>query len=57
MRIRVRYKCPFCEKGRARVINTRPNTLGVYRRRECYACGRRFSTQEKLIPIKKNHNI
>jgi len=42
-------KCPFCDDMRTRVIDTTRNARGVRRRRECKACGRRFSTVERAI--------
>ena len=42
-------KCPFCGDMRTRVIDTTRNTRGVRRRRECKACGQRFSTVERAI--------
>ena len=42
-------KCPFCGDMRTRVIDTTRNARGVRRRRECKACGRRFSTVERAI--------
>ena len=42
-------KCPFCGDMRTRVIDTTRNARGVRRRRECKACGKRFSTVERAI--------
>ncbi len=56
-------KCPFCADDDTRVIDSRPvdedNT--IRRRRQCAACGKRFTTYEKietlpLIVIKKDNN-
>lgn len=33
--------------GTTRVIDTRPHDGGIRRRRQCEACGARFSTQEQ----------
>ncbi len=41
--------CPYCG-GSSRVIDSRPMSDGVRRRRECTVCGRRFTTHEKLAP-------
>lgn len=56
-------KCPFCGEDNTRVIDSRPadDNASIRRRRECDACGRRFTTYEKvesipLIVIKKNKN-
>lgn len=45
-----KIRCPFCDHGISRVTNSRPNTRhdGVWRRRECVACGRRFTTEETI---------
>lgn len=54
-------KCPFCGEDNTRVIDSRPasENNSIRRRRECDACGRRFTTYEKvetipLIVIKKD---
>lgn len=43
-------KCPFCQQADSRVLDSRPVEEGaaVRRRRECAACGRRFTTYERL---------
>lgn len=44
-------KCPFCGvQNRDRVLETRSLNEGasIKRRRECEACGRRFTTQEEI---------
>jgi transcriptional repressor NrdR len=43
-------RCPFCSTRDARVIDSREIRDGavIRRRRECVACGRRFTTYEKL---------
>ncbi|MDT3767545.1 transcriptional regulator NrdR [Gleimia hominis] len=40
--------CPFCHHEDSRVVDTRlsEDGLAIRRRRECTACGRRFTTQE-----------
>ena len=43
-------KCPYCERS-SKVIDSRPMQDGIRRRRECTACGRRFTTHERLAPI------
>lgn len=40
-------KCPFCADS-TRVTDSRPTLDGIRRRRECSACGRRFTTHERL---------
>jgi transcriptional regulator NrdR family protein len=43
--------CPKCQGYRSRVIATRPLARedGVYRRRECLDCRKRFSTAEVVV--------
>ena len=43
-------KCPFCESENTKVIDSRPTEEGhaIRRRRECEACGKRFTTYEKV---------
>lgn len=54
-------RCPFCEHLDSKVQDSRPAEEGatIRRRRECLACGKRFTTYEKvevlpLIVVKKN---
>ena len=55
-------KCPFCGKDNTKVIDSRPtDDSAIRRRRQCDACGKRFTTYEKvesmpLIVIKKDNN-
>ena len=56
-------KCPYCGNSDTRVIDSRPAEEGnsIRRRRSCDACGKRFTTYEKietipLIIIKKDNN-
>ena len=56
-------KCPFCSQENTRVIDSRPadDNSSIRRRRLCDACGKRFTTYEKietipLIIIKKDNN-
>ena len=46
-------KCPFCENSDTRVIDSRPTEEGhaIRRRRECDACGKRFTTYEKVEEV------
>jgi transcriptional repressor NrdR len=39
--------CPFCSESETKVIDSRPDADGIRRRRECLACGRRFTTVER----------
>ena len=43
-------KCPFCDEPDTKVIDSRPTEEGkaIRRRRECPACGKRFTTYEKV---------
>lgn len=56
-------KCPYCGKEDTRVIDSRPadQDTSIRRRRICDACGKRFTTYEKietipLVVIKKDNN-
>jgi transcriptional repressor NrdR len=40
--------CPFCSADSSQVIDTRPIPDGIRRRRECGACGERFTTYERV---------
>jgi transcriptional repressor NrdR len=46
-------RCPYCEADDDKVVDSRPTDDGaaVRRRRECLACGRRFSTQERVVEL------
>lgn len=43
-------KCPYCGHEESGVIESRPTRNGeaIRRRRECEACGKRFTTYEKV---------
>mgnify|MGYP001064379500 CR=1 FL=1 len=51
-------RCPYCREGDSRVIDTRPVGDAIRRRRECLACGRRFTTYERrpvrLVIVKRD---
>ena len=54
-------KCPFCGHQEDKVVDSRASSdeLSIRRRRECLACGRRFTTYEHveeqpLMVIKKD---
>ena len=56
-------KCPYCGKEDTRVIDSRPadGDTSIRRRRICDACGKRFTTYEKietipLVVVKKDNN-
>ena len=46
-------KCPFCDKLKDRVVDSRESRDGltVRRRRECLSCGRRFTSYEQIEDI------
>jgi transcriptional repressor NrdR len=55
-------RCPFCHDDNDKVTNTRASEDGasIRRRRECLACGRRYTTYEHYEAstfkvVKKNH--
>lgn len=43
-------KCPYCNASDTKVIDSRPadDNSSIRRRRQCEACGKRFTTYEKL---------
>ena len=45
-------KCPFCGSSNSRVIDTRSAEGGIRRRRECEDCQRRFTTYERVAPLR-----
>ncbi len=54
-------KCPFCGYTESKVIDSRPAEEGatIRRRRECLACGKRFTTYEiierlPLVVVKRD---
>ena len=56
-------KCPFCNQDNTRVVDSRPadDNTAIREEEECDACGKRFTTYEKvetipLIVIKKDQN-
>ena len=56
-------KCPFCNQDNTRGVDSRTadDNTAIRRRRMCDACGKRFTTYEKvetipLIVIKKDQN-
>ena len=44
-------RCPFCKESDSRVVDSRSTDdgLAIRRRRECAACGRRFTTAETSV--------
>jgi transcriptional repressor NrdR len=56
-------KCPYCSKTEDKVIDSRMSAEGasIRRRRECLACGKRFTTYEyieeaPLMVVKRDGN-
>jgi transcriptional repressor NrdR len=45
-------RCPFCASTSSRVIDTRDAEGGIRRRRECEVCERRFTTYERVAPLR-----
>ncbi len=43
-------RCPYCGSDQTRVVDTRPTSDGIRRRRKCLACGRKFTTVERVAP-------
>ncbi|MFO0962459.1 MAG: transcriptional regulator NrdR [Phycisphaerales bacterium] len=43
-------RCPYCDRDKDRVIDSRPSDSGdaIRRRRECEACHKRFTTYERV---------
>jgi transcriptional repressor NrdR len=52
-RYRESVRCPFCQADDDKVVDSRPadEAAVVRRRRECLACGRRFTTQERVVEL------
>jgi transcriptional repressor NrdR len=46
-------RCPFCLADDDKVVDSRPadDAAVVRRRRECLACGRRFTTHERIVEL------
>ena len=46
-------KCPFCGSSEDKVIDSRPldTSTVIRRRRQCFSCGKRFTTYERLESI------
>ncbi len=44
--------CPFCGSTDSRVIDTRSSESSIRRRRECQDCERRFTTYERVAPLR-----
>ncbi len=48
-------KCPFCDFGESKVIDSRSTDEGarIRRRRECLSCAKRFTTYEyiEIVPL------
>ena len=46
-------RCPYCQHGESKVIDSRDAQDGevIRRRRECLNCGRRFTTRERVEEV------
>src|SRR5436189_5989317 len=48
-------RCPFCRENDGKVVDSRlaEEAVAIRRRRECLACGRRFTTYERVedVPV------
>ena len=46
----ITVRCPYCRENDDKVVDSRTGEDGaaIRRRRECLACGRRFTTYERL---------
>ena len=44
-------RCPYCQEGDSRVIDSREVGNSIRRRRECVRCSQRFTTYERLTPV------
>lgn len=46
-------RCPYCDQNEDRVVDSRESKDGgtIRRRRECLACGRRFTSYEQIEDI------
>ncbi|VVB83866.1 Transcriptional repressor NrdR [uncultured archaeon] len=40
--------CPYCSHKKSKVTDKRESPEGIRRRRECFKCGKRFTTYEKI---------
>jgi transcriptional repressor NrdR len=40
-------RCPFCNEDNDKVVDSRASGSAIRRRRECLACGRRYTTYER----------
>jgi transcriptional repressor NrdR len=40
--------CPYCQSQDSKVVDSRDVSDGIRRRRECLACGQRYTTYERL---------
>lgn len=46
-------RCPYCKEENDKVIDSRPGNDGtaIRRRRECEACGKRYTTYERIEEV------
>lgn len=55
----MRVRCPYCKQEETKVVDSRDAPNALRRRRECCACGKRFTTYERvettnLLVVKKD---
>lgn len=43
--------CPYCKNDEDKVVDSRLSGMSIRRRRECLACGRRFTTYEYVETV------
>ncbi|PJF36441.1 MAG: transcriptional repressor NrdR [Candidatus Thermofonsia Clade 1 bacterium] len=44
-------QCPYCSSERLKVLDTADSREAIRRRRECLACGARFTTYERAVAV------
>lgn len=46
-------RCPYCQQPDTKVVDSRESEIGeaIRRRRECLACGKRFTTYERIETV------
>jgi transcriptional regulator NrdR family protein len=49
--------CPACGKRKLITCDSRPTFGGIRRRKECNACGYRFSTVEKVTVSRETRRV
>jgi transcriptional repressor NrdR len=51
-----KLRCPYCGEFLSSVIDSRPSGPAIWRRRLCEnpSCGKKFTTRETIVPLKKS---